>query len=68
MRNLRGLVLGVLMMLVGIGLTTSMLDNELQKVIPFNSVGSEIGFTTVMFIIGIMGVVVVWDELKNKQK
>ena len=68
MYDFKGLVVGVLMMLVGIGLTTSMLDNELQKVIPFNGVGSEIGFTTVMFIIGIMGVVVVWDELKNKQK
>jgi hypothetical protein len=68
MRNLRGLVLGVVMMLVGIGLTTSMLDDQLQKVIKFGSVPSEIGFTTIMFIVGIMGMVIVWDELKNKQK
>lgn len=68
MRNLRGLVLGIVMMLVGIGLTTSMLDNQLQKVITFQGVGNEIGFTTVMFIIGMMGMVIVWDELKNNQK
>jgi hypothetical protein len=68
MRNLRGLVLGIVMMIVGIGLTTSMLDNQLQKVISFQGVGNEIGFTTVMFIIGMMGMVIVWDELKNNQK
>jgi hypothetical protein len=56
------------MMIVGIGLTTSMLDNQLQKVISFQGVGNEIGFTTVMFIIGMMGMVIVWDELKNNQK
>lgn len=68
MRNLRGLVLGIVMMIVGIGLTTSMLDNQLQKVISFQGIGNEIGFTTVMFIIGMMGMVIVWDELKNNQK
>jgi hypothetical protein len=68
MRNLRGLVLGIVMMIVGIGLTTTMLDNQLQKVISFQGVGNEIGFTTVMFIIGMMGMVIVWDELKNNQK
>jgi hypothetical protein len=68
MRNLRGLVLGIVMMIFGIGLTTSMLDNQLQKVISFQGVGNEIGFTTVMFIIGMMGMVIVWDELKNNQK
>jgi hypothetical protein len=69
MSKVKGLVIGMVMMLVGIGTATLMLDNQLQRVIKFSSVPSEIGFTTLMLMVGIMGFIFVLDVLKeNKQK
>jgi len=69
MSKVKGLVIGMVMMLVGIGTATLMLDDQLQRVIKFSSVPSEIAFTTLMLMVGIMGFIFVLDVLKeNKQK